>query len=185
MPPRSISVNVSPAQIWNLDFETEVAAVLAETGFPAKLLCLELTESLFVDHTEQRISRTLKALSGLGLRLALDDFGSGYSSLGYLTRLPFDWLKVDRAFVDGISTAPEKRKLLAGIIALSHGLGMTVVAEGAELPAEVDVLIGLDCDLVQGYVMSPPIAPDQVPLVASRIEREAGKAIGRVALTAR
>lgn len=147
--------------------------MLAETGFPAKLLCLELTESLFVDHTEQRISRTLTALSGLGLRLALDDFGSGYSSLGYLTRLPFDWLKVDRAFVDGISTAPEKRKLLGGIIALSHGLGMTVVAEGAELPAEVDVLSGLDCDLVQGFVFSPPIAPDQAPLVAASIERQA------------
>jgi diguanylate cyclase (GGDEF)-like protein/PAS domain S-box-containing protein len=173
LPPRSISVNVSPAQIWSLDFETAVAAVLAETGFPAKLLCLELTESLFVDHTEQRISRTLTALSGLGLRLALDDFGSGYSSLGYLTRLPFDWLKVDRAFVDGISTAPEKRKLLGGIIALSHGLGMTVVAEGAELPAEVDVLSGLDCDLVQGFVFSPPIAPDQAPLAAACIEREA------------
>lgn len=172
LPPRSISVNVSPAQIWNLDFETAVAAVLAETGFPAKLLCLELTESLFVDHTEQRISRTLTALSGLGLRLALDDFGSGYSSLGYLTRLPFDWLKVDRGFVDGISTAPEKRKLLGGIIALSHGLGMTVVAEGAELSAEVDVLSGLDCDLVQGFVMSPPIAPDEAPRVAARIERE-------------
>jgi diguanylate cyclase (GGDEF)-like protein/PAS domain S-box-containing protein len=173
LPPRSISVNVSPAQIWNLDFETAVSAVLAETGFPAKLLCLELTESLFVDHTEQRISRTLTALSGLGLRLALDDFGSGYSSLGYLTRLPFDWLKVDRAFVDGISTAPEKRKLLGGIIALSHGLGMTVVAEGAELPAEVDVLSALDCDLVQGFVFSPPIAADKAPLVASSIEREA------------
>ncbi len=179
LPPRSISVNVSPAQIWNLDFEKEVAAVLAETGFPAKLLCLELTESLFVDHTEQRISRTLKALSGLGLRLALDDFGSGYSSLGYLTRLPFDWLKVDRAFVDGISTAPEKRKLLSGIIALSHGLGMTVVAEGAELPAEMDVLIGLDCDLVQGFVMSPPVASDQAPQVASRIEREASRIVNR------
>jgi diguanylate cyclase (GGDEF)-like protein/PAS domain S-box-containing protein len=179
LPPRSISVNVSPAQIWNLDFETEVAAVLAETGFPAKLLCLELTESLFVDHSEERISRTLKALSALGLRLALDDFGSGYSSLGYLTRLPFDWLKVDRAFVDGISTAPEKRKLLAGIIALSHGLGMTVVAEGAELPAEMDVLVALDCDLVQGFVISPPIAPDQAPLVASRIEREACRIVNR------
>jgi diguanylate cyclase (GGDEF)-like protein len=172
LPPRSISVNVSPAQIWNVDFETEVAAVLAETGLPAKLLCLELTENLFVDHTEQRISRTLTALSGLGARLALDDFGSGYSSLGYLTRLPFDLLKVDRAFVDGISTAPEKRKLLGGIIALSHGLGMTVVAEGAELPAELDVLGGLDCDVVQGFVFSPPIAPDSAPLVAAQIERE-------------
>nr|WP_229170391.1 bifunctional diguanylate cyclase/phosphodiesterase [Bradyrhizobium altum] len=173
LPPRSVSVNVSPAQIWNVDFDSAVAAVLAETGFPAKLLCLELTESLFVDHTEQRISRTLTALSGLGVRLALDDFGSGYSSLGYLTRLPFHWLKVDRAFVDGISTAPEKRKLLGGIIALSHGLGMTVVAEGAELSAEVDVLGGLDCDLVQGFVFSPPVAADKAPLVAASIEREA------------
>lgn len=173
LPPRSVSVNVSPAQIWNVDFDAAVSAVLAETGFPAKLLCLELTESLFVDHTEQRISRTLTALSGLGVRLALDDFGSGYSSLGYLTRLPFHWLKVDRAFVDGISTAPEKRKLLGGIIALSHGLGMTVVAEGAELPAEVDVLGGLDCDLVQGFVFSPPVAADKAPLVAASIEREA------------
>lgn len=173
LPPRSVSVNVSPAQIWSMDFETAVAAVLAETGFPAELLCLELTESLFVDHTEQRISRTLTALSGLGVRLALDDFGSGYSSLGYLTRLPFDRLKVDRGFVDGISTAPEKRKLLGGIIALSRGLGMTVVAEGAELAAEVDVLGELDCDLVQGFVFSPPIAPEQAPQVAACIERKA------------
>lgn len=172
LPPRSVSVNVSPAQIWSMDFETAVSAVLAETGFPAELLCLELTESLFVDHTEQRISHTLTALSRLGVRLALDDFGSGYSSLGYLTRLPFDRLKVDRAFVDGISTAPEKRKLLGGIIALSRGLGMTVVAEGAELPAEADVLGELDCDLVQGFVFSRPVAPDEAPLVAAGIERE-------------
>lgn len=175
LPARSVSVNVSPAQIWNGDFETAVSAVLAETGFPAHLLCLELTESLFVDHTEQRISRTLTSLSGLGVRLALDDFGSGYSSLGYLTRLPFDLLKVDRAFVDGISSAPEKRKLLGGIIALSHGLGMTVVAEGAELHAEVDVLRSLECDLVQGFVFSPPIASEQAPLVAIGIEHEAGR----------
>jgi EAL domain-containing protein (putative c-di-GMP-specific phosphodiesterase class I) len=173
LPPRTMSVNVSPAQLWNQDFATVVAAVLAETGFPAELLCLELTESLFVDHTEQQISRTLTALSGLGVRLALDDFGSGYSSLGYLTRLPFDRLKVDRAFVDGISTAPEKRKLLGGIIALSRGLGMTVVAEGAELAAEVDVLGALDCDLVQGFVFSRPVVPDDVPLVAASIERDA------------
>lgn len=173
LPPRTVSVNVSPAQFWNMDFETAVSAVLTETGFPAELLCLELTENLFVDHTEQRISRTLTALAGLGVRLALDDFGSGYSSLGYLTRLPFDRLKVDRAFVDGISTAPEKRKLLGGIIALSRGLGMTVVAEGAELPAEVEILSELDCDLVQGFVFSRPVAPDMAPQVAAGIEREA------------
>jgi diguanylate cyclase (GGDEF)-like protein/PAS domain S-box-containing protein len=173
-PTRSVSVNVSPAQFWNMDFETAVSAVLAETGLPPNLLCLELTESLFVDHTEHRINRTLTALSSLGVRLALDDFGSGYSSLGYLTRLPFDCLKVDRSFVDGISTKPEKRKLLGGIIALSRGLGMSVVAEGAERAAEVDVLTDLGCDIVQGFVFARPVAPEAAPLIAAAIERKAG-----------
>ncbi len=173
LPPRSIAVNVSPAQFWNMDFETAVSAVLAETGLPANLLCLELTESLFVDQSERQISRTLGALAGLGVRLALDDFGSGYSSLGYLTRLPFDRLKVDRSFVDGVSTRPEKRKLLGGIIALSRGLGMSTVAEGAERAAEVEVLRDLGCDVVQGYVYSRPVAPDKAPAVADAIERAA------------
>jgi diguanylate cyclase (GGDEF)-like protein len=171
LPPRTIAVNVSPAQFWNMDFETAVSAVLAETGLPPNLLCLELTESLFVDQSEHQISRTLGALSALGVRLALDDFGSGYSSLGYLTRLPFDRLKVDRSFVDGVSTRPEKRKLLGGIIALSRGLGMSVVAEGAERAAEVDVLRELGCDVVQGYVYSRPVSPEKAPAVADAIER--------------
>lgn len=172
LPPRTMSVNVSPAQFWAMDFETAVAAVLAETGLPANLLCLELTESLFVDQSEDRISRTLGSLSSLGVQLALDDFGSGYSSLGYLTRLPFHRLKVDRCFVDGIASQPAKRKLLAGIIALSHGLGLSTVAEGAEKRADVDVLRELGCDTVQGYVYSRPVAPDAAPIVAASIEAE-------------
>ncbi|PZA10992.1 bifunctional diguanylate cyclase/phosphodiesterase [Rhodopseudomonas palustris] len=173
LPARSISVNVSPAQIWTGDFEKVVAAVLAETGLPAELLWLELTESLFVDHTKQRVSTTLAALSKLGIGLALDDFGSGYSSLGYLTRLPFNCLKIDRSFVSGIATVPEKRKLLGGIIALSHGLGMSVVAEGAELAEEVDLLTAFDCDFVQGFAFSRPVGADQAVEVAAEIEQEA------------
>ncbi|UYO44816.1 EAL domain-containing protein [Rhodopseudomonas palustris] len=175
LPARTISVNVSPAQIWNGDFEKVVATVLADTGLPPELLCLELTENLFVDHTKQKVSTTLAALSKLGIQLALDDFGSGYSSLGYLTRLPFNRLKIDRTFVDGIATVPEKCKLLGGIIALAHGLGMSVVAEGAELHAEVDLLTAFDCDFVQGYVFSRPVAADQAVVVAAGIERGAGR----------
>ncbi|UYO54199.1 EAL domain-containing protein [Rhodopseudomonas palustris] len=175
LPARTISVNVSPAQIWNGDFEKVVATVLAETGLPPELLCLELTENLFVDHTKQKVSTTLAALSKLGIQLALDDFGSGYSSLGYLTRLPFNRLKIDRTFVDGIATVPEKCKLLGGIIALAHGLGMSVVAEGAELHAEVDLLTAFDCDFVQGYVFSRPVAASEAVVVAAEIEREAGR----------
>lgn len=172
LPPRTMSVNVSPAQFWAMDFETAVAAVLAETGLPAELLCLELTESLFVDQSEERVSRTLSALSRLGIKLALDDFGSGYSSLGYLTRLPFHRLKVDRSFIDGIASDPAKRKLLDGIIALSRGLGLATVAEGAEKRAEVDVLRDLGCDSVQGFVYSRPVGPDAATAVAASIEAE-------------
>lgn len=172
LPPRTMSVNVSPAQFWAMDFETAVAAVLAETDLPPELLCLELTESLFVDQSEERVSRTLSSLSRLGIKLALDDFGSGYSSLGYLTRLPFHRLKVDRSFVDGIAADPAKRKLLAGIIALSRGLGLSTVAEGAEKRAEVDVLRELGCDAVQGYVYSRPVGPDVATAVAASIEAE-------------
>ncbi|MCP9627664.1 EAL domain-containing protein [Rhodopseudomonas palustris] len=174
LPPRTISVNVSPAQIWNGDFEKVVSTVLAETGLPPELLCLELTESLFVDHTKQKVSTTLAALSKLGIRLALDDFGSGYSSLGYLTRLPFNCLKIDRSFVSGIATVPEKRKLLGGIIALAHGLGMSVVAEGAELAEEVELLGAFDCDCVQGYVFARPVAAGEAVVVAAGIERAGG-----------
>ncbi len=155
-PPREVSVNVSAAQIWQTELEDDVARILDETGLPPHLLCLELTESLFADHSEGRVRRALTALKGLGVTLALDDFGTGYSSLGYLTQLPFDKLKIDRVFVDGIVTSLRKRKLLEGIIALGRGLGMTVIAEGAEMEAEVDILREFGCDRVQGFVYARP-----------------------------
>jgi len=179
-PPRTISVNVSPAQFWNLDFEAAVARALADTGFPADLLCLELTEGLFVDQNEARVRRTLDALAKLGVRLALDDFGTGYSSLGYLTRLPFHRLKIARPFVDGVATTAKKRKILEGIVALGRGLGMTVVAEGAELAAEVEVLRELGCDVVQGFFYARPAAPEDALPAALAIDARAGEEIGAI-----
>jgi EAL domain-containing protein (putative c-di-GMP-specific phosphodiesterase class I) len=120
-------------------------------------LCLELTESLLADHAEGRTLTVLRALKELGVTLALDDFGTDYSSLGYLTQLPFDKLKIDRVFVDGITDSDRARELLKGIIALGHGLGMTVVGEGAEKPCEVEILREFGCDWVQGYVFARPM----------------------------
>ncbi|MGL4527357.1 MAG: putative bifunctional diguanylate cyclase/phosphodiesterase, partial [Aestuariivirga sp.] len=97
--PFEIAINLSAAQIWQTRIEDDVAALLKETGLPAHLLCLELTETMLADHAEGRVRSTLVALKKLGVRLALDDFGTGYSSLGYLIQLPFDKLKVDRVFV--------------------------------------------------------------------------------------
>lgn len=160
-PDRELAVNVSAAQIWQTELEADVARVLEETGLPAHLLCLELTESLFADHAEGRVRHALNQLKRLGVTLALDDFGTGYSSLGYLTQLPFDKLKIDRCFVDGIVGSSRKRKLLEGIVALGRGLGMTVIAEGAELPEEVEILKGIGCDRVQGYVFARPSLADE------------------------
>jgi diguanylate cyclase (GGDEF)-like protein len=170
-PAREIAVNVSAAQIWHTDFVHDVAEVLKETGLPAHLLCLELTESLLADHAGGRVRSVLTALKRLGVTLALDDFGTGYSSLGYLTQLPFDTIKIDRIFVDGIANSESARKLLEGIIALGRGLGMTIVAEGAETADEVAILGQFRCDLVQGYIFARPAAADDALKSAWTLER--------------
>ena len=112
-PAREIAINVSAAQIWRTDFVRAVAKILRETELPPHLLCVELTERLLADHTEGRVRRVLTELKGLGLTLALDDFGTDYSSLGYLIQLPFDKIKIDRIFVDGIAKS-ERPKIARG-----------------------------------------------------------------------
>ncbi|WP_291856370.1 EAL domain-containing protein [Bradyrhizobium sp.] len=169
-PAREIAVNVSAAQIWHTDFAVHVEKVLNETGLPPHLLCLELTESLLADHAEGRVRIVLLQLKRLGVTLALDDFGTDYSSLGYLTQLPFDKIKIDRIFVDGITESARARNLMGGIIALGRGLGMTIVAEGAETPDEVAILGEMRCDTVQGYVFARPAVATEALVVAQSFE---------------
>jgi diguanylate cyclase (GGDEF)-like protein len=166
-PPFEISVNVSAAQILQASFFKDVRDALFETGFPPHLLCLELTESVFVGKSIERVRLTLNDLKSLGVLLALDDFGTGYSSLSYLEKLPFDLLKIDRAFVNGIESDSKKRELLKGIIALAHTLGIEIVAEGAETEGELLQLRSLNADYVQGYVLSRPL-PAEEALAAAR-----------------
>lgn len=151
-----VAVNLSPAQIWQCDLEAEIASILKDTGLPPHLLCLELTESLFVDHTHERVRQVLHGLKTIGVSLALDDFGTGFSSLAYLTQLPFDKLKIDRAFVQNAPYSQKGRRVLEGMIALGHGLGMQVVAEGIENKNELAILEAADCDIIQGYLLARP-----------------------------
>jgi diguanylate cyclase (GGDEF)-like protein len=168
-PPREIAVNVSAAQIWHTDFVSDVVRVLKETGLPPHLLCLELTESLLADHAEGRVRAVLTEFKRLGVTLALDDFGTHYSSLGYLTQLPFDKLKIDRIFVGGIVQSERARKLLEGVIALGRGLGMLIVMEGVEESDEVEILRGFNCDTIQGYVFArPTVAPQALAFARGR-----------------
>ncbi|MGJ8571442.1 MAG: putative bifunctional diguanylate cyclase/phosphodiesterase [Hoeflea sp.] len=173
VPAPAIAVNVSAAQIWNSDLVSDVSCVLAETGLPSELLCLELTESLLVDQNETRVRSVLKSLKELGVSLALDDFGTGYSSLGYLTQLPFDKLKIDRVFIDGAPNSERAIELLRGIIALGRGLGMTTIAEGAEKQEEVALLLELGCDQVQGFVYARPAPANEAIAFALRLDANA------------
>ncbi len=142
---------------------------LARHRIEGHLICLEVTESVFLKQDEADVSSLFHALRELGVRLSLDDFGTGYSSLGYLNRLPLDELKVDRSFVRDADSDPHKRKLLAGIVALGKGLGLDIVAEGAETEAELAVLRDLDCGVVQGFLIGRPISPLMAPIEGERL----------------
>lgn len=172
-----VSVNVSPIQLWQPNFVENVALVLAKHQLPAKYLCLEVTESVFVNTGEDRVMQVLSDLRSLGVTLSLDDFGSGYSSLGYLNRLPLDQLKIDRSFVRDVDQDLRRQNLLKGIAALGKGLGLHLVAEGAERAEEVACLKAFGCDAVQGYFFAKPVPALMVQIEADRILREHGKVV--------
>jgi diguanylate cyclase (GGDEF)-like protein len=162
----TVAVNVSTAQILQSGFVDHVREVLADTNLPAHLLCLELTESMFVGKSMNIVQKMLENFRVLGIMTALDDFGTGYSSLSYLEHLPFDKLKIDRAFVKDARDGSKNTELLKGIINLAHGLGMVVVAEGAETEIELNILRRFNADSVQGYIISKPLPADQAAIAA-------------------
>lgn len=166
---KHLAVNVSPMQLWQPDFVKSVRRALKRHNLAGHHLCLEVTESLFVDQEEGRVSAILTTLKDLGVSISLDDFGSGYSSLGYLNRLPFDQLKIDRGFIMNVDTDGRNQKLLAGIVSLGQGLGLSVVAEGAETKQEIDCLNKIGCDAAQGYFYAKPMPAKDVQAAVEAI----------------
>jgi diguanylate cyclase (GGDEF)-like protein/PAS domain S-box-containing protein len=170
---RRLSVNVSAAELRDPGYVRRFAETINRHGLTPSNIKLEVTESIFVSPDFTRASRFLHELREMGVHLALDDFGTGYSSLGYLARLPVVELKIGRIFVSGIDQDAEKLKLLEGVVGLGRGLGMSLVAEGAETAAEVDVLRRLKLDVVQGYFFSRPVPIQTAPFEAARVEMAA------------
>ncbi|HEV7809282.1 MAG TPA: diguanylate cyclase, partial [Candidatus Limnocylindrales bacterium] len=157
--PLVMSVNLSARQFAQPSLADDIRTVLEATGLPAERLELEITESVLLDEGEDS-GRTLQALRNLGVRLVLDDFGTGYSSLSYLRRLPLDTLKIDRSFVEGIDADGSNLPIVQAVIALAHGLGIEVVAEGIETAAQSARLRELVCDRGQGYYYARPQPPE-------------------------
>src|SRR5262249_44640389 len=154
-----MSVNLSARQVAQPALVDDIRTILAETGLPADRLELEITESILLDEGADS-GTTLRALRELGVRLVLDDFGTGYSSLSYLRRLPLDTLKTDRSFVDGIDVDGSNLPIVQAVIALAHGLGIEVVAEGIETAAQSARLRELVCDRGQGFFYARPQPPE-------------------------
>jgi len=163
----SMAVNVSAGQFQQDDFVQQVQEAIAATGAPAHRLKIELTESLMMYQIEEVIGR-MKALRALGVRFSLDDFGTGFSSLAYLKRLPLDQLKIDQGFVRDILHDANDAAIARTVIALGESLGLEVIAEGVETQAHCDMLQQWGCRYYQGYLFSKPLALDQLEAYLDR-----------------
>jgi diguanylate cyclase (GGDEF)-like protein/PAS domain S-box-containing protein len=161
-PPLTIAVNVSIHQFRDPSFADDVAAVLRETGLPAGLLVLELTESALMRRHDQQALETLALLKDRGIRIAIDDFGTGYSSLSYLRDLPIDLLKIDKSFIDGVTASREQAALVEGIIRIADALELDVVAEGVETRDQWDMLGATDCAYGQGFLFGRAMPAERV-----------------------
>ncbi len=155
-PDLRIAVNVSPVQFRQRGFAQKVKAIIDETGIDPTRLDLELTEGVLIQDEEQA-EAVIMDLRAFGVRMGLDDFGSGYSSLIYLRRFAFDKIKIDRSFLQALEMAGEGAIMLEYIVSLGHALGLTVTAEGVEREDQVTFLRRLGCDEMQGYYFSAPV----------------------------
>jgi diguanylate cyclase (GGDEF)-like protein/PAS domain S-box-containing protein len=155
-PSISLSVNVSTTQFQQPGLVEDVANALWDSGLDPSILTLEITESVLVHDTDAVIEK-LHRLKDFGVKVAIDDFGTGYSSLGYLKRFPIDILKIDKSFIDGVGNGAEEAAIAQAIIKLGESLGLEVVAEGIELPEQIDALQLLRCERGQGFFFSAPV----------------------------
>ena len=151
-----VSVNVSVAFLLSSDFLRSVKKCLANTGFPANNLVIEVTENLFISSIEVA-TEVLNALKEIGVRIALDDFGTGFASLSYLHKLPIDVLKIDKVFIDTLS-GDENDEFVRAIISMGHLLNCYIIAEGVETQRQYDKLKEYGCDVVQGYLKAKPMS---------------------------
>ncbi|MFP4062934.1 MAG: PAS domain S-box protein [Halochromatium sp.] len=163
---KRMAVNVSVQQVERLDLIEEIQAILERTGVAPERLEFEVTESLLMRNVE-RVVANLNALRELGATLAIDDFGSGFSSLGYLKTLPISRLKIDKTFIDGVTVDDNDDAIARAIIALARALGLDVIAEGVETRAQAEFLEREGCDEVQGYLFGRPMSADALRKLAA------------------
>ena len=180
-----ISVNLSPLQVRDPGIVDLVRSALAESGVAPSRLVLEITEGVLIDNPDEMVRR-IEALHALGVRIALDDFGSGYSNLGYLQRFPFDKLKIDRSFVTALGHSANGGVIIQAIVALGRALGLKVVVEGVETEKQRVLLRLAGCDEMQGYLFAKPAPAKAIDrlLAQAKAQAKPGRAQQAGTLTA-
>ncbi|MEG4942192.1 EAL domain-containing response regulator [Microcoleus sp. F4-D5] len=168
--PFRISVNLSARQLSDPELKPRIVQILETTGLEPANLELEMTESALVENATVA-GATLNELKALGIRIAIDDFGTGYATLGYLKQFAFDSLKIDRIFVRNANEDTQNAAITTAVILLGHSLKMTVIAEGVETEAELAFLKQHQCDIMQGYLFSPP---EPAPILESMLVVDPG-----------
>lgn len=175
----TVAVNLSPAEFLTAGFTDRVSQTLDLIGLPAERLELEITETVLLERTINNLD-TLNTLNVLGIQISLDDFGTEYSSLSYLKNFPFDNIKIDKYFVNDLLSDEKSRTIVRSVIALSHGLGMRVTAEGVETAEQAAWLLEEGCDRLQGHFLSPPMHVDHIrQFIAPRKGRRGNGGGGR------
>lgn len=177
-----IAVNLSPLQVRDRAIVDLVRSALAESGVSPKRLMLEITEGVLIDNPDEMVKR-IEDLHGLGVRIALDDFGSGYSNLGYLQRFPLDKLKIDRSFVVALGTSANGGVLIQAIVALGRALGLSTTVEGVETEQQRVLLRLAGCDEMQGYLFARPAPAKAIDKLIAQAKQPAERVTGK-ALTA-
>ncbi|MCU1618327.1 MAG: putative Diguanylate cyclase/phosphodiesterase with sensor(S), partial [Modestobacter sp.] len=154
-PDLAVAVNVSARHVRSGELVDDVLSALESSGLPAARLILEITESVLLD--DEHVVADLELLRRLGVRIAVDDFGTGWSSLAYLVGLPIDVLKMDRQFLADVETDPQRRALCSSVLHLGNSLGLAVVVEGVETQAELQLLRDMGHRFIQGYLVARPL----------------------------
>lgn len=154
---KSISINVSTVDMHQIDFLESVKGIIETTGINPNIVELEITETVLMESLESNV-KILKELMDIGIRIALDDFGTGYSSLNYLMKIPISTLKIDKSFIDNITSNTQNESIIKNIIQMAHSMDLKVVAEGVETEQQLSILKGKQCDYIQGYYFSKPLS---------------------------
>ena len=165
-PELRVSVNVSPRQLSNTGFTKRVQAILAATGLNPASLEIEITEQVLMEKSQTNVG-VLTELRALGVSIAIDDFGAGYSSLGYLINFPFDTVKLDRSFIEQVPAREDSKLITSGMLSIARGLGRRVVAEGVETTAQYEFLTEHQCGAFQGFLFSRPLPAPQIAKLLS------------------